>query len=523
MTFVLPSAQYLMTSNSNRGLVGSNTQGTKSAGNLPINTNAQQFLNTTGSSATGAISQIFFGLTSQSSTGGFDMSADSRVIVTSVQYNAPNRIQSATMANNGASIDVVSGTTENNFKRFLVGGNDTPFCSAQAGANTLCIDPTSISNDSSGGTFNDTNVSGWGWGCVRFNLSGSSSLQCFFQRVFLFQTTKDAADIPKFTGAGSDWDEAFIAVQGSNYTTTIGKWLSKVGSAFFVPCPFQFGDGSTATTFNDEGATIVSPADNATGAENFRLTNQSMRVYVSLRNNAADIVNLSGTYVWGTAAPWDFNQNDAAVININGASFSGMGNFTVGSSVSGAAIFNLNAAAQVRVNGADLDGSTVNGDCDILGSSVTTLTNLKVTGTIDFDTAGTYTIDGGSLGDVTASGGNVILNLTNGATASTATPGTGSGQVQIINTAVITVNGVVSGSRLYIEATATVGSVTSGDVVVNETVTTDPFTSNFAFEGNLSVKFWVRKATSVPFYKEFLGTGTITANGLEVNVSQDLD
>ena len=78
MAFTLPAAQYLMTSNSNRGLVGSGNPGTKTGGNLPITTSAQQLVNTTNSSPTGAMAQIVFGLDSQSSTTGYDMSVDSR-------------------------------------------------------------------------------------------------------------------------------------------------------------------------------------------------------------------------------------------------------------------------------------------------------------------------------------------------------------------------------------------------------------------------------------------------------------
>ena len=47
MAFTLPAAQYLMTSNSNRGLVGSGNPGTKTGGNLPITTRAQELVNTT--------------------------------------------------------------------------------------------------------------------------------------------------------------------------------------------------------------------------------------------------------------------------------------------------------------------------------------------------------------------------------------------------------------------------------------------------------------------------------------------
>lgn len=439
MAFTLPSAQYLMTSNSNRGLVGSNAQATKIAGNLPITTNAQQFVNNTSSNAAGAISQIVFGLDSQSSTTGYDMSVDSRVIVTSVQYNAPNRIQSATMANNGASIDFVSGIDELNFKRFLIGGNDTPFCSSQAGPNTICIDPTSLSNDLSGGTFDATNVSGWAWGCVRFNLSGSSTIQCFFQRVFMFQTTKDAADIPKFTGV-SDWGQAFTTVQGTSFANKIGAWISQVGSAYFVPCPWQIGDGVSSTTFNDNGVVIVSPADNAPKAENFRLTNQSMRVYLSLRASG-DSVTVSGSYNWGTAAPWDFDTSSASTCTITGATFNGMGEFTLGSSVAGAATFSLSSGAAVISNGANIDGSIINGDLEI--NDDRDYSNIIVNGDVRINTGANSVVSYSNFkwtGDLTNTGSDTLtINSSNGTSGTTSEAGTGAGQVNIVISATLSV------------------------------------------------------------------------------------
>jgi len=434
MAFTLPTAQYLMTSNSNRGLEGSSSQGTKSAGNLPITTNAQQF---TVNSVTPA--RIYFGLDAQNSTSGYDMSADSRLIVCSMQYNAPNRIQCNTMANEGASFTVVSGTTEANYKRFNIGGNDTPFGSSQAGPVTLCIDPTSLSNDSSGGSFDDTNVSGWGFGASKISLSGHSSMLAFFQRVFLLQTTKDSADIPKFTGT-ADWGQAFTAVQGSNYTNKIGAWISQVGSAFFVPCPWQIGDGSSATTFNDNGVVIVSPSDNAGKAENFRLTNQSMRVYLSFRSSG-DAAILSGSYNWGTAAPWDFNQSNSSACTISGATFNGMGNFTCGSSVSGAATFSLASGSNVISNGANLDGSTINGDLEI--NDDRDYSNITVNGDIRINTGANSTVAYSNVkwtGDLTNTGSNTLtINSSNGTSGTTSEAGTGAGQVNLVSAATLSI------------------------------------------------------------------------------------
>jgi len=73
-------------------------------------------------------------------------------------------------------------------------------------------------------------------------------------------------------------------------------------------------------------------------------------------------------------------------------------------------------------NGALLNGGTFDADVDYVNAAGTTITNITCTGTFDFDTAGTYTIDGGSLNIVTnSSGGAVILLLVNGATVTTNT------------------------------------------------------------------------------------------------------
>ena len=472
MSFSLPTAQYLMTSNSNRGLVGSGASGTKTGGNLPITTSAQQLVNTTNSSPTGAIVQIVFGLDSQSSTTGYDMSVDSRVIVTSLQYNAPNRIQSATMANNGASIDVVSGIDELNFKRFRIGGNDTPFCSSQAGPNTICIDPTSLSNDLSGGTFDDTNVSGWAFGCVRLNLSGGSSVQLFFQRVFMFQTTKDAADIPKFTGV-SDWSQAFTEVQGTSFATKIGAWISQVGSAYFVPCPWQIGDGVSSTTFDDNGVVIVSPADNAPKAENFRLTNQSMRVYLSLRASG-DSVTVSGSYNWGTAAPWDFDTSSASTCNINGATFNGMGEFTLGSSVTGSATFSLASGSSVIINGADIDGSTINGN--VVLNSASDLTDITINGDLEINTGANSTLNFSGVtvtGDITNTSVNTLyINSLGGSALSTSEAGTGAGQVNIVSLTSLTLTGLQNPSEVRVYEAGTTTEVAGQEDVINGTFST---------------------------------------------------
>ena len=417
MAFNLPSAQYLMNSNAstNRGSFDTGFQlGQKTAGNLPITSNAAQVTNSGGSEG------IYFGLDSQGSTSSQDASTNTKVLLSSVQFNAPNRIQVDTIGNRGVVARLTSGSGGTNYKEYRIGGNDTPFASAQAGPVTICLDLSASGEDSTGGTYDNADATGWGYGTTKANLAGSNSSLCFFQRVFLFDTEKNGANLPTFTGT-SNFDQALAVIQGSDYTTKIGAWLTKSGSSFFLPIPFSFGDGASAVNFDDQGVAVVSPANNATGQENFRLTNDAMRVYLDTRNDAADTVNLSGSYSWGTAAPWDFSQSNDGSATLSG-NFTGMGEFTLGSSVTASGTFSLATGSDVVVQGANINTATINGNCRLEGSTVTTLTGVTITGSLDFDTAGTYTLDGCTINELTnSSGGAITINLTGGTTITTNT------------------------------------------------------------------------------------------------------
>ena len=463
MAFNLPSAEYLMTdaANTNRGSFDNTfTLQQKTAGNLPITERAASLLN--GGTSRG----IYFGLGSQDSTSSEDASTATKVLLTSVQFNAPNRIQVDTLANRGVVARLTSGAGGADYKEYRIGGNDTPFASAQAGPVTICLDLSATGQDASGGTYDNSDVTGWGFGTSKVNLSGSSSSQCFFQRVFLFDTEKGGARLPYFDGA-SNFDDALLLVQGTDYTNKIGAWLTKSGSSFFVPCPFSFGDGASAITFDDQGAAVVSPSDNAAGQENFRLTTDAMRVYLDTRDDAADTVTLSGSYSWGTAAAWDFSQSNLGTCFLLG-NFNGMGEFTIGSSVKASGVFSLASGSDVVVQGADIDTVTINGDCRIEGTSISSFDSITVTGALNFDTAGTYTITNSSIGEVTnSSGGTVTLNVDNNTTIST---NTGPNINIVLPPKTVSVTGLIVGSRVQIF------NLTSGTEVANDVATSSTFT-----------------------------------------------
>jgi hypothetical protein len=151
---------------------------------------------------------------------------------------------------------------------------------------------------------------------------------------------------------------------------------------------------------------------------------------------------------------------------------------------------------------------------------------------IELTTATTYNLTGigftGYGADTTASAalfinvasGTVTINVTNGDTPTYRLPGGSTATVTINNSVNVDFSGIVSGSRLYVEATDTVGSVTTGDELVNANVTVDPYTYAHNYEGDLTFLYRVRKGTSAPYYVPLDGTGTITDTGFSVNISQ---
>lgn len=103
-------------------------------------------------------------------------------------------------------------------------------------------------------------------------------------------------------------------------------------------------------------------------------------------------------------------------------------------------------------DGARLENIVVEGDVfDVNGAD---MDNVLITGDLTIETAGVYNFnDVVVLGDVTNSDatGNVTINLTGNSSLSTSEPGTGNGQVNIVNTVTITITDLQPDSevRLY--------------------------------------------------------------------------
>lgn len=149
---------------------------------------------------------------------------------------------------------------------------------------------------------------------------------------------------------------------------------------------------------------------------------------------------------------------------------------------------------------ATINDLIINADIDL--ESVVDLSDLTIDGDLDISTAGTYDFSNVTVtGDVTNSGsGSVIINLSDGSSMTTTEPGTGNGQVSLVNTVPIKVTvkdaatlGLIQGARVYIE-TAAGGPASAGEVLVNTlTDGTGEVNTTVAYEGDQPVTGTVRK------------------------------
>jgi len=359
VTFVIPTAVNLMTTAHGsdaraRGgfSEGTPTAGSKVNGNLPITSNAASMTVSNGDGFEGLYWEFL-------ASGGYDVSTDTKIMIGTWQFNAPNRIECDTAANDGivVRIGTGSGSPPTNYRTFQIGGNDKVAGQARENPKMWVIDLNDDSHEAVAGTFDNTDVQCWGYGLTGLDLGGSTSLS-FFQRAFVLDTTKNASDIPRFTGA-SDWGDCITAMGTTHSTKITDEWLKREGAVFSIACPVEFGDNSTSTQFDDAGASVFWPDHDDAADPRVRVTEQAFRVYLNLRNNAADTADFAGFYDCGNSyPPWDFDQDDAAVVTFDSPTFKRTGQFDVGSSITGPATWDDCGIVWCMDNGVDLDGST---------------------------------------------------------------------------------------------------------------------------------------------------------------------
>jgi len=361
MSFTIPTAVLMMQTDWDldaraRGVITTQpgTRNTKAQGSLPLTgSNATAFVHNSDGNIRGVWWEFL-------ATGGYDVSTNTRLMVGNWQFNAPNRIEHDTLANDGFFIQLGCGTGSppTVWRRWVISGNDSVGGQARENPKMFVIDLSDDSYDSSSGSWDNTDIECWGSGGKQAHIGGTT-MQWFFARLFILETTKNATNIPRFAGASSDWDD-IITAMGTGYSSKItDEWLKREGIIFSLACPIEIGNNSTITTFNDGGASVFWSNHNDSGDPRVRITENAFRVYLNLRNNAADTATFSGYYDAGNSyPPWDFDQDDSAVVTFNSPTFNRTGTFDVGSSITGPATFNDCGVVTYKDSSVDLDGST---------------------------------------------------------------------------------------------------------------------------------------------------------------------
>lgn len=352
MTVDIPTPFDLLTSTAwNKGNIGTPVSvGTKANGGIQLDEMGVQWTadDTSPSSTDEGIYNCFNAPPSETPV---DMTNE--IFVISRTFNAQNRIQIRTRANHGISFWLYT-TSTSNYKKWIIGGNDT--ARPQLFSNShrcIVVDPASTAQETGGSGLTITSVLWYGCAVRREDIASSNTSWSYISRAVRMDTTKSGADTPRLYGSGVKLKDLYSEVHQTDWTDVNHNYVEKMGNAYFYACPFVIGKSASTTTFDDEGITVMSPSSNDTADPRFHLTTNSMRVYLDLQTS--DTATFSGTYVWGTRAPFDFNTSET--VTLSGATFKGMGALTMGAGVTGDATFNDTGLVTLNAS-ADLDGST---------------------------------------------------------------------------------------------------------------------------------------------------------------------
>jgi hypothetical protein len=319
-----------------------------------------------------------------------------------------------------------------NYKEYHVGGNDSPAAASISGQYPFTIDLNDTTQDTTNGTFDNTDVTSYAFVTETQDMAGTNDNWNYMGALYVVDTTKSSSNTPTFSGSGAEPEDAVSLIQGADYTDKLGNWVRQSGSVVFIDMPFRIGNNSSITTFNDNGLTIVSPVANDSSDPRVRATTQAFRTYLNLRNNVADTATFSGTWIWQTRAPFDWDQDDSAVVTFSSPTFRGMGEFTLGSSITGPATWDDSDPVVLADTGVDVDGSTFRnqngshalemtaGAMDIADMRFESYASAHA---ILIDTAGTYNFDnvffdqsGTNDIETTHATGTVTINVSNGGT-----------------------------------------------------------------------------------------------------------
>lgn len=395
----------------------------------------------------------------------------------------------------------------------------------------IVINPSAANVISTNGTLSTTAVNGVGFWV---SSTGVLTTAWEFQSLWMIDTV---------TISGGNAAEP-VDVAGVVASAATGKERRSVirqgANQMIAYQPIQFGNGGTNPIYMDFDATAVEfprQYNKATAEVNYN----SIDDYVGLTyyagasdtiNHRSSVVSSKSKYHWrihassSASASYDFSglsligAGDVqlrAVTTFSGMSFTSCPTiYTNGATVQDATLTNSKVFVSSPANAALISNSSftkttgTNHALEIGGSvSNITLSGLTFTG---------YAASDGSTGNeaifVNIASGNITIGIAGGGT--TPSIRTAGAVVNVSSGATITVNNLVTGSRVRVTRDDT-SAVLFNDVESSGQIS---FTTSYA--GNFTVT--VRKATTAPYYQEWVGGGTSTIGSTTlVKALQQLD
>lgn len=174
-------------------------------------------------------------------------------------------------------------------------------------------------------------------------------------------------------------------------------------------------------------------------------------------------------------------------------------------------------------NGATIDGLIIDGD--VVLDEVLDLTNVTITGNLTLNTAGTYNFDNVTVaGDTTNADGsaNTQINSTNGSNVTTSEPGTGNGQVNIINSVTLSITvfdedtgAPIENARVNLHREDNKTEVLNGATNASGVVT-----SIVNYSSDFNILGWARQMDLAGLdYTPKNISGVVTSNGFTITVN----
>lgn len=446
-----------------------------------------------------------------------------------------------TIANSGIRFSLFSGGGTTNYRRWAVNGSDhIPNMQKYS----WCFVDSEVAGfqlGADGGTWDPTDITG----CEMH--AAASGAACHFYVNYMAYVDPFLA-IDGEGGNKGDFSDIIADMEAQDSLDGKQVIQSQTSNQILTFCSWGVGDGSTLTHFSESGKNWEFPQKaNAT----------DLRILAHYRDNqigfeidgsGSDVIDFTDcSWTRNDDCYWNVLAQSGDAIDILRCSVTGPGETIIEDEADlDEVVFDgadeINAGTPTGATAPDMTDCTITNSVDTRAISVSDTTNMvrmtlsNGTTGCNIDATGTQPLDGWTFSGLTndienSSGGAVTLALSN-TTYYPSVLNTGGGSTTTITnnqTVKVTVTDssetAIVGARVRITATETVGTITTGDVILEGTsgiggiLQTTTFNYEEAFEpSGLSIQNKVRSASGAPFYKASTTTGIITIGGFDVIV-----